>query len=156
MESGSHRGENMGSGAPHSLENEQASSQTHTHSHTSIPANRGPTFRRVEQNRQTIDVPTREMAKKYFKLIQAIHHKEIIDKAINTQCHPAGMTKQANKLLDFIKPAAPTEQTKEKIKLNTEKWMEVNLTILQDHYVDTIALYSDPTKNDVALQVAPN
>lgn len=94
------------------------------------------------------------MAKKYFKLIQAVHHKEIIDKAINTQCPPIGMTKQANKLSDFIKPAAPTEQTREKIKLNTEKWMESNLTILQDHYVETIAQYSNLNRNEVALQVA--
>lgn len=66
-----------------------------------------------------VHLDTTRMSKQYFKFIQTIHHKEIIDQAIQTKSLPPGMTKQANKHTDFIKPSTPTELNKTKIHNNT-------------------------------------
>lgn len=51
--------------------------------------------------RQALDPQTRGMAKDIFKLIQAIHHKQIIDNAIITGTFRSGMTRQVTRLTAF-------------------------------------------------------
>lgn len=97
---------------------------------------------------------TRNISKQYFKLIQATHHKYIIDKAIATQSFPPGMMRQVNRLTDFIKPAAPTQHTRTRVADNTTTWMKNNMTILQEHYSSTITSLSDTPKDPLALQIA--
>lgn len=103
---------------------------------------------------QAPDEETRQLAKQYFKLIQAIHHKNIIDKAILTQNPPKGMTKQVLKLTAFIKPSSPTEETRAAVTKNTETWLHNNMTILQDHYLNIILTYNNLPLNETALQIA--
>ena len=111
--------------------------QQHTHSLTQPP-----------------DPETRQASKQYFKLLQATHHRQIIDKAIATQTFPPGMMRQVNRLTDFIKPAAPTEHTRTKVANNTTHWMHTNMTILQEHYLATIATLNTIPENPLALQIA--
>lgn len=103
---------------------------------------------------QAPDEETRQLAKQYFKLIQAIHHKNIIDKAILTQSPPKGMTKQVQKLSACIKPSSPTEETRVAVTKNTETWLHNSMTILQDHYLNIILIYNNLPLNETALQIA--
>ena len=48
---------------------------------------------------------TRRLAKSYFKLIQAIHHNNIIDNAIATHTPPKGMAKHTARL--WLSPTSP-------------------------------------------------
>ncbi|KAF5879882.1 serine/arginine repetitive matrix protein 1-like isoform X1, partial [Clarias magur] len=78
------------------------------------------------------------LIKRYFKLIQATHHSEVVENSIQTGRFPGGMHKQANKLTQFIKPASPQDSTLEKIKRNTLAWMNNNMYILSEHYTQVI------------------
>ena len=84
------------------------------------------------------DDATRQTAKVYFKVIQAVHHGEVTKKALQTGCFPAGMMRQVDKLTNFIKPASPTELTTNKVRDNTHSWMHNNMDILKTHYTHTI------------------
>ena len=84
------------------------------------------------------DEHTRQTAKTYFKIIQAVHHREVTSRALQTGQFPAGMMKQVEKLTHFIKPACPSETTTKKVVDNTKNWMSNNMTILQTHYIHTI------------------
>lgn len=103
---------------------------------------------------QPLDLDTRTISKQYFKLIQAIHHKEIVDRAIKTKSFPPGMIRQANKLTDFIKPSTPSESTRIKVHNNTMEWMNNNMHILQSHYSQLLDTFIHPIKNPLALQIA--
>lgn len=115
-------------------------------------------FRRGQPHNQALRRPlephTRLVAKNYFKLIQAIHHKTIIDNAINNNTFPKGMIKQVHKLTAFIKPSSPTEEFYSKVSDNTTRWMQNNMTLLQDHYVSIIAKHSTGGGIKEALDVA--
>ena len=76
-----------------------------------------------------------QLIKTYFKLLQAIHHIEILDEALMKGAPPTGMAKKVAHLTAFIKPAAPDSIVKDKIKNNTMDWMNNNLKILKEHYV---------------------
>ena len=91
---------------------------------------------------QPPDPETRATSKTYFKLIQAVHHKHIIDHAIATNNFPTGMMKQVQRLTDFIKPSTPSINTREKVQDNTAAWMMTNMHILQTHYQTTISTLS--------------
>lgn len=80
------------------------------------------------------------LEKRYFKLLQAIHHAEIIERSIKSQTFPVGMLRQVNKLTAFIKPSSPNADTTAKVKLNTDEWMRANMIILKEHYDHVIAL----------------
>ena len=84
------------------------------------------------------DDATRQTAKVYFKIIQAVHHGGVTEKALQTGCFPVGMMRQVDKLTNFIKPASPTESTTNKVRDNTHSWMKHNMDILQTHYTHTI------------------
>lgn len=100
------------------------------------------------------DAETRQTSKLYFKLLQAIHHKQVINNAITTNTFPQGMMRQVTRLTDFIKPAAPTEQTKTQVRENTINWMSNNMQILLQHYSSTITALSNTPQNPQALQIA--
>ena len=74
------------------------------------------------------------LSKTYFKLLQSIHHTEILSEALLKGAPPLGMAKKVAYLTAFIKPAAPDEIVLTEIKKNTINWMNNNLQILQDHY----------------------
>lgn len=105
---------------------------------------------------QPLSANTRQTAKSYFKLIQAIHHKNIIDKAILIQTPPKGMARQITKLTAFIRPSSPTEQLREAVHLNTQTWLQNSLLILQQHYAKIVLEYQYTIWDDLAFQVAAN
>lgn len=79
------------------------------------------------------------LTKKYFKLLQAVHHTEILTDSLTKNSAPPGMVRQVDKLTAFIKPSSPNQTTLEKVKLNTLDWMNVNMSILREHYDQVIA-----------------
>jgi len=79
------------------------------------------------------------LTKKYFKLLQALHHTEILTDSLTKNSAPPGMVRQVDKLTAFIKPSSPNQTTLEKVKLNTLDWMNVNMSILREHYDQVIA-----------------
>lgn len=111
----------------------------------------------IEQNIALTTTPSiQHITKTYFKLIQATHHKHIIQHALETQTFPVGMMKQVRKLTDFIKPSSPNISTKQKVSVNTNNWMLANMHILLEHY-ETILNTMFPTGfpfNDSAFQTA--
>lgn len=104
--------------------------------------------------RRELDPDTRQLCKSYFKLLQAVHHKGIVDRAISTKIPPKGMARQTRKLAAFIKPASPTEELKRAVEENTSLWLENNLRILQHHYDTITENYRQLMFNEVAFQVA--
>lgn len=100
------------------------------------------------------DANTRQHAKNVFKLIQTIHHRNIIKEALETGIYPRGMTKQAIRLSDFIKPAAPNDMVKGQLTRNTDDWMRNNMNILYEHYESVIQSLKCLKKNKVALDIA--
>ena len=119
------------------------------------PTGRGEALGRRGGNERinNLNIP---LSKKYFKLLQALHHSEILDQSILTGSCPVGMKKQVNKLASFIKPSSPSLNTTEKVKLNTQRWLEGNLEILRVHYDEVMgAILGDlPVLDEKALQVA--
>ncbi len=108
------------------------------------------------QPQQPLDEETRQLAKGYFKLIQAVHHKNVIDRAISAQAPPKGMAKHVLKLTAFIKPSSPTVEVRQALANNTHNWMHNNLSILQDHYLQTILTHNSLPYNRIAFSVATN
>ena len=100
--------------------------------------------------------PSIRPEKQYFKILQAIHHAEVVEKYQQTGELPVGMSRQANKLTAFIKPSSPSDDTREKVRLNTENWMQANMLILKDHYDCVIAASIEklPAFNQVAMEKA--
>lgn len=78
------------------------------------------------------------LCKKYFKLIQAHHHMQIVKDSLYTHTFPTGMCRQIKKLTQFIKPSSPTTFTTAQITENTQNWMYNNMVILQTHYTTVI------------------
>ena len=78
------------------------------------------------------------LTKTYFKLLQAIHHVEILDEAACRGSPPPGMARKAQFLTSFIKPAAPNSHTLNLVEENTRMWMQRNLDILKTHYTDLL------------------
>ena len=65
-----------------------------------------------------------KLIKTYFKLLQAIHHIEILQDALNKNTPPIGMARKVDFFLTaFIKPAAPDDLVLANIKQNTADWM---------------------------------
>ena len=102
------------------------------------------------------DEETRKLTKGYFRLLQAVHHKNIIDTAISTQVPPKGMAKHVVRLTAFIKPSTPTDSVKQALADNTTSWMKNNLNILQEHYCKTILTHSNLPFEQRAFQTATN
>ncbi|XP_063049514.1 mucin-6-like [Engraulis encrasicolus] len=107
---------------------------------------------------QPLDPSTRQHAKLYFKLIQVTHHKRIIDNAISSNTLPTGMMRQAQKLTDFVKPAAPTPHTRQQIHTHTTAWMAGTIDILQTHYETQLQtlIQQAPPFHDTAFNIATN
>ncbi|XP_062246857.1 uncharacterized protein LOC133955837 [Platichthys flesus] len=103
---------------------------------------------------QAPDPATRTASKQIFRLIQAVHHKQVTDYAITSNTFPPGMMRQVNRLTDFIKPATPSDTTRHKVKNNTDNWMRANMVILQEHYTNTIHTLGHTPHNPIALQIA--
>lgn len=85
----------------------------------------------------------RTLTKIYFKLIQAIHHMDTVENSLHTGHFPTGMSRQVNKLTQFIKPSSPRDTTTEKIAQNTLTWMQKNMHILQEHYTQVIIQFME-------------
>lgn len=100
------------------------------------------------------DAATRHTSKQYFKIIQAIHNKEIMDIALSTGTLPPGMTRQIHRLTDFIKPSTPTIETRNRIQENTKQWMNNTISILHQHYAYTISSIPIAPLNTIAVQIA--
>ena len=96
------------------------------------------------------------LQKRYFTLLQAIHHAEVVERSERSGTFPVGMMRQVNKLTSFIKPSAPNADTAGRVKANTDRWMEQNLSILKHHYDAVLAggLESLPPFEQVALEKA--
>ncbi|XP_031696140.1 probable LIM domain-containing serine/threonine-protein kinase DDB_G0286997 [Anarrhichthys ocellatus] len=95
-------------------------------------------------------------AKSYFKLLQAIHHSEILNTTFNNHTFPQGMMRKVTRLTSFIKPSSPNETTQLKIQQNTDTWMLNNMHILREHYDSVIAvgLETIPTFNQIPFDKA--
>lgn len=79
--------------------------------------------------------PTPDTTKVYFKLLQALHHAEIITGSFSEKnSFPKGMSNKVNRMTMFIKPSSPNPSTLEKVKLNTKDWIRQNFLILREHY----------------------
>lgn len=100
------------------------------------------------------DANTRQHAKNVFKLIQTIHHRNNIKEALEMGIYPQGMAKQAARLSDFIKPAAPNDMIRAQLARNTDSWMRNNMNILYEHYESVIQSLKCLKKNKVALDIA--
>jgi len=96
------------------------------------------------------------LEKKYFKLLQAIHHAEVIEETLHSRRFPLGMMRQVNKLTQFIKPSSPNEETTARVRSNTHQWMEANMQILKLHYdrVITLLLEGSLPFSQIALDEA--
>ncbi len=128
-----------------------------THTHTSIHRNPGTRNNITPPSQpftQPPDQETRRISKLYFKLIQATHHLGIINKAISTKTFPPGMQRQATRLTDFIRPAAPSVETTARVSENTTTWMQNNMTILRDHYTTLMSSLHNIPNNPQAFQIA--
>lgn len=97
----------------------------------------------------TASAPENKIEKIYFKLLQAIHHVEIIENSHKTGKYPKGMMRQVNKFISFIKPSSSCDETREKVRQNT-------LNILKEHYdpINAGILQSLPPCDPLALQKA--
>lgn len=97
-----------------------------------------------------------KLEKRYFKLLQAVHHAEVIERVQRTHVFPIGMSRQVNKLTSFIKPSSPNVQTTARVKQNTDTWIRGNMNILKDHYDLVIAegLQDMPSFEQAALEKA--
>lgn len=104
--------------------------------------------------KQALDTTTRLKAKQHYKLIQALHHREHIERGIEQDNFPPGMLRQTFKLASFIKPSSPTLETTDKIKENTINWMSHNMHILFEHYTNIITQLTNTPGNPLALLVA--
>ena len=60
-----------------------------------------------------------KLSKTYFKLLQSIHHTEILAEALSKGAPPLGMAKKVAHLTAFIKPAAPDDTVLTLIKNNS-------------------------------------
>lgn len=96
------------------------------------------------------------LTKKYFKLLQALHHSEILSHSILTGVCPKGMERQVQKLASFIKPSSPSLNTTERVKNDTQKWLRDVLETLRVHYDGVMgSILGDlPVLDERALQVA--
>lgn len=79
----------------------------------------------VEVIQRDASVPP-DATKTYFKLLQAIHHAEIVNRSLETNSFPKGMTNKINKMTSFIKRSSPNLNNLEKV-------------ILRDHYDSVIS-----------------
>lgn len=102
------------------------------------------------------NMSTMRLEKTYFKLLQAIHHSEVVARAQTSGVFPPGMMRHVNKLTDFIKPSSPNDFTRDKVRQNTHQWMKINMNILGHHYDSVIAsiLEGLPPLEPQALQKA--
>lgn len=96
----------------------------------------------------------KQLAKSTFKLIQAVHHKTIIDRAIQTQTPPVGMQKHVKKLTSFIRPSSPTEDVRRAVESHTSQWLMETLNSLRSHYNDIIQSYRSVPFSETAFTVA--
>ena len=79
------------------------------------------------------------MTRKYFKILQAVHHAEILADNFKRESLPKGLQNQVKKLSSGIKPSSPNENVNERIRLNTMQWMSNNMSILREHYDQVLA-----------------
>lgn len=111
---------------------------------------------RTRERNYTLNTLNIPLTKKYFKLLQAIHHSEILSDSILTGICPKGMERQVKKLASFIKPSSPSFNTTERVKHNTHKWLQDVLETLRVHYDEVMSsiLGDLPLFDERALQVA--
>ncbi|KAI4799595.1 hypothetical protein KUCAC02_016805, partial [Chaenocephalus aceratus] len=77
----------------------------------------------------------------YFKLLQAIHHVEILDEAARRGSPPPGMTRKAQLLTSFIKPAAPNNKTLNLLEENTRDRLLVQKVLVDDYHSSGVGEY---------------
>ena len=80
-----------------------------------------------------------DATKVYFKLLQAVHHSEIVNNSLETKAYPKGMVHKINKMTTFIKPGSPNLATFQRVQQNTDEWIHNNFVILLDHYDQVIS-----------------
>lgn len=149
-------------------QNGSPSTLTHLHTHTHrtqhhtpqplMSLHTPPTYT-LHHQQPTLNHPpdpeTKRLSKIYFKLIQSLHHKQIMDTASRNGRFPPGMSRQVSRLTDFFKPSGPTPETHNLIQHNTEEWMRKIIHILQQHYTCAIdKLTLNLASNHTALTIA--
>ena len=87
-----------------------------THTHTTHAHTNGRT--------QSDLPPLTHITKIYFKIIQSVHHRNIMTHAITTNTPPMGMYRQVRKLAQFIKPACPNKTTSDRVQQSTDIWLK--------------------------------
>ena len=83
-----------------------------------------------------LDPPTLDPVKAYFKILQCIHHLEILENCLKTKVCPMGMKRKVEKLASFIKPASPDSFIQTVITAHTESWLWDCIMALRNHYAD--------------------
>ena len=68
--------------------------------------------------------PLTHITKIYFKIIQSVHHRNIMTHAITTNTPPMGMYRQVRKLAQFIKLACPNKTTSDRVQQSTDIWLK--------------------------------
>ena len=79
-----------------------------------------------------------DATKVYLKLLQAVHHSEIVN-SLETKAYPKGMVHKINKMTTFIQPGSPNLVTFQRVQQNTDEWIHNNFVILRDHYDQVIS-----------------
>lgn len=82
------------------------------------------------------DPPPLDPVKAYFKLLQCIHHLEILNKCLADNTCPIGMKRKVDKLASFIKPASPDFLITAMIAAHTKSWMMDNVMALRNNNSD--------------------
>ena len=97
-----------------------------------------------KQSLRTTDPPPLDPVKAYFKLLQCIHHLEILNKCLADNTCPIGMKRKVDKLASCIKPASPDYPITAIVAAHTRSWMMDNIMALRNHYADlSEALHND-------------
>lgn len=97
-----------------------------------------------------------KVQKKYFQLLQAVHHMEVLEINQRLQTFPLGMSRQVKKLTSLIRPSSPSAETAARVQRSTDEWMRNVLNILKQHYDSVLAdgLGDLPPLDQVALDQA--
>lgn len=83
------------------------------------------------------DPDLRKLIRQLYALLRMTHHLRNVAQTPG-QPEPRMITRMVNMLSTMIKPAAPTDRTRDFIRGNALNWGHTTLLILQDHYTDAI------------------
>lgn len=100
-----------------------------------LPPSRNAAGPEPQQVASTHIQPKPELTKTYFKLLQAIHHSEIISSSLEMNIFPRGMSEKCPLSLNQLL----LTRLLYKVELNTAEWVKNYFLILREHYDDVIS-----------------